>query len=697
MHFKKFRVEKFRSIMDSSWIDCDNVTNIVGVNEAGKSNLLLALWKFRPANGGDINLLKDLPRSLYSDMKDNCQSVAFIKTYFELDENDPLLTTLIELTNATAEELKSIYIERYYDQQYSYNFPNEKHIISLNSSDLKELILSNNNNIKAMTPSQITETKYKNTITTILDNILLELDSTPKIDIAFLTKLLEETKTDVKAITKSIIQPIFTQIIDELEKNLELLNKPSLKSDEVWKAIINSVPHFVYYSNYGNLDSEIYLPHVIENLKRTDISGAAAAKARTLKVLFDFIKLNPEKILELGLDSPLEPNGTLIQNPSEEQIKTYAAQKAERTVLLNSASSKLTTEFKNWWKQGNYIFDLRADGKFFKIWVSDEKRPDKVELESRSTGLQWFLSFYLIFLVETKENLQNSILLLDEAGLSLHPLAQKDLIVFFNSLATRNQIIYTTHSPFLVDTNNIDNVKIAYIDENGYTVASNNLRANTDPKHDTSVYAVHAALGLSVSDILLQGCTPVIVKGPSDQYYLNAIKTYLISIGRLSPKREIIFIPSGGVKGIKPISSIISSIDAELPFVIIDSDKSGKDFSHKLKCELYNGSFDKIIEMSDIIDKPAAEIEDLIPSEYLKTPINKLFKDIDDFDFWDEFDKSKELLPQVENFAKKNNICLPAGFKVKIAIFVKQRITKMPQYAESMADTWSRLFEKINV
>lgn len=72
--------------------------------------------------------------------------------------------------------------------------------------------------------------------------------------------------------------------------------------------------------------------------------------------------------------------------------------------------------------------------------------------------------------------------MLDEAGLSLHPLAQKDLLNFFKSLSETNQIIHTTHSPFLVDTDNIDNVKIAYVDDNGYTVLSNNLRANTDPK-----------------------------------------------------------------------------------------------------------------------------------------------------------------------------------------------------------------------
>ena len=66
--------------------------------------------------------------------------------------------------------------------------------------------------------------------------------------------------------------------------------------------ITDCLPSFVYYSTYGNLDSEIYLPRVIEDMKRTDLTGKAEARARTLRVLFDFVKLKPEEILELGKD-----------------------------------------------------------------------------------------------------------------------------------------------------------------------------------------------------------------------------------------------------------------------------------------------------------------------------------------------------------------------------------------------------------
>lgn len=62
----------------------------------------------------------------------------------------------------------------------------------------------------------------------------------------------------------------------------------------------------------------------------------------------------------------------------------------------------------------------------------------------------------LVFLVESRGDHEDAILLLDEPGLSLHPLAQRDLSAFFDGLTKTNQILYTTHSPFLVDPDRLD-------------------------------------------------------------------------------------------------------------------------------------------------------------------------------------------------------------------------------------------------
>ena len=146
--------------------------------------------------------------------------------------------------------------------------------------------------------------------------------------------------------------------------------------------------------------------------------------------------LQPEEILELGRDFK-DPQARV---PSEQEIANIATKKRDRTILLNSAATNLTKKFRDWWKQGDYTFEFQADGDHFRIWVSDSKRPEKVELEDRSSGLQWFLSFYLIFLVESSRDHRGAILLLDEPGLSLHPLAQRDLSAFFENLSQSNYL-----------------------------------------------------------------------------------------------------------------------------------------------------------------------------------------------------------------------------------------------------------------
>lgn len=686
MKLIRFRVTNFRSIKDSTWIDCSDVTNIIGINEAGKSNALLALWKFNPTDKAEINLLEDLPRNEYSSLKNSCQELPFIEVIFRLEDDDELLKKLIKITGRRKEELSEIHIKRFYSGEYSYEFPHEETITELPSKEFTTFIEEKINAISKISIESKVEKHYKATVESILNCYIDELQQIVMIDKNLLQEFISNTEnTGAKPSAKSEIQPIVNDVLKYFREQMELLSRPPIRCDEVWQQVFSLMPNFVYYSNYGNLDTEIYLPHVIDNLERNDITGVVAAKVRTLKVLFDFIGLNPKEILELGNDSA---------NLSQDEIEKFNKKKEERTVLLNSASSKLTKEFKQWWKQGNYVFDLRADGKFFKIWVSDEKRPEKVVLEARSTGLQWFLSFYLVFLTQTKTNLKNTIILLDEAGLSLHPLAQKDLLAFFKNLATTNQIIHTTHSPFLVDTNNIDSVKIAYIDNDGYTVISNDLRANSDPKRDTSVYAVHAALGLSVSDIMLNGCQPVIVEGASDQYYLNAIKTYLIASGLFKPSKDIVFMPAGGVKGVSAIASIVSA-KGELPYVIIDGDTSGTSFKDKLKKDLYKDEEHKLICSKDFVEGlEAVEIEDIIPFSCISKAIDRLFRNVDDFEFDEVYDSKKSLLSQIEEYARMNRVQLPKGYKVEIAKFAKQKIINMSE-KEKEVDIWIKIFEQI--
>lgn len=610
MILTRYKVQNFKSVKDSGWITCSDVTTLVGVNEAGKSNLLLALWKLNPVSGGKIDILHDAPVSRLTTIRKETETTPFITAEFEVSDVD--MSAIIDEYGAELTAIDSVEVTRYFDGHYSVSYPNG-------------------------TPQLI------------VDN--------------------EEDDSD-----------------SENDENDEETQEEILDLNKLTQVIVNQIPKFVYYSNYGNLSTRLYLPHVTTWLKGGNVDGIEKSEEqiRTMRVLFKFVNLQPEEIKELGSD-PKDIvakrhgyNTRTTYQPTAEDIKNAEKSKEERTILLQSAGSLLTKEFADWWKQGDYKFIFNADGDYFTIWVSDSKRPDEVRLDQRSTGLQWFISFFLTFLVESKYQHKNAILLLDEAGLTLHPKAQKDLSKFFNSLSQENQIIHTTHSPFIVDTNNIDRCKVVYVDADGYTVASANLRDSDDKLNEQSIYAVHAALGLSVSDILFQGCKPIIVEGPSDQIYLSAIKQVLIANKKFSPKEECIFVPSGGVKGIQGVVSLLGGKQGKLPIVIVDSDKSGRDAKTKLTSGLYKDCKDSILEVSSFRDVDNAEVEDLIPIEFLKKGIGKLFENIDEDEdqFEDVYDESKPIIPQIEEFAKSNGIELEHGYKVQLAKTAKIRILK---------------------
>ena len=616
MKIVKYKVSNFRSVKDSGWINCDDVTTLVGINEAGKSNLLLALWKLNPAFGGDIDIQHDMPVEDLAEMRDKIEEIEFISAQFELSEETK--KQIGEKVECDCKDLNIVTISRRYNGNRFFDL----------------------HNVKPLS-----------------------------------TKTVEVKHTDE-------------------EGNISYTTeKCQYDENDLLLEIENHMPKFVYYSNYGNLSSRVYLPNVIKWLNGENVPGIDINEdqVRTLRVLFKFVNLKPQEILELGKDIVNENNRSgNYRQPTEEEIQKIDNNKEKRSILLQSASTKLTNSFKEWWKQGEYKFRFEADGDYFRIWVSDSKRPAEVGLELRSTGLQWFLSFYLVFLVESQENHKNAILLLDEAGLTLHPLAQRDLAKFFTELSHTNQIINTTHSPFIVDTNNIDRCKVVYLDKAGYTVASDDLRQGADKINEKSIYAVHAALGLSVSDIILQGCLAVIVEGQSDQIYLTAIKQYLISQKKISPKEEIIFIPAGGVKGVSGIVSILTGKEGILPWVLVDSDKSGQDMANKLKQGLYKSEPGKIIEVGEDYSVNNAEIEDIIPYSALEKGVVRLFSQLEDEDF--EPNVKAPIINQIEQFAQMNNVLLPKGWKVELAKKAKKKI--IDNGLGEKEEFWIKVFSK---
>lgn len=692
MQLLKFRVTGFRSIVDSGWIEADSVSALIGTNESGKTNLLVPLWKLKPAKDGEINALADYPRKRYGEIRSMEKKPIFIQAYFELE--DALIREIAKIPNIETEDIHIALVSRDFDGEYHIEFPEANPLRSVPVSSITEIVSKASLGIEASETSK-NEAQVKDEMLNVLNSVLSHLSEVHEIaDKNVLSEVLGMLRSvNIENPPKrSTIVPLFGQLLDEIDDYLVAISRPSPStSKEAKDLVVKNLPSFVYYSNYGNLDSEIYLPHVIQNLARKDLGSREEAKVRTLKVLFEFVRLNAQEILELGHDFDIKQ-----RQPTDDEIKAIAQKKKERDVLLQSASVELTGKFRNWWKQGDYRFRFQADGDHFRIWVSDDRRPEEIELEGRSTGLQWFLSFYLVFLVESKEAHKGAILLLDEAGLSLHPLAQRDLSDFFKNLSKTNQIIYTTHSPFLVDHDNLDRVHVVYVNDQGATEVSKNLRAgDANPAQSRSIYAVHAALGLSVSDVILQGCKPIIVEGPADQMYLSAIKNHLISKGLITPKREIVFVPAGGVRGVSAVASILTSKDEALPYIVVDSDASGLDLKKKLINGIYKQIPNRIIEMQTICGIEQSEVEDLMPVEFLADIITRYIREPEEA-FSEIVVKGQPIVPQVEQYAEKYGIELSVGWKPDVARLAKMRLQRDNTVTDNSncVTMWKKLFDR---
>ncbi len=693
MQLKSFRVKQFRSVDDSGVIETDGVTALIGINESGKSNLLLPLWKLNPAKDGEVKPTADYPRKSYNDFRSMEKKPVFVEATFTTDTK--LAEELATLCQSTPEAFEEIHFKRMFSGSYNISFPKAPTTRAVKRDRVADVLSAAASEIGAITPLKVEEeaaAQIKATVAKASAGLSTKDE--------FLLKEIDALKAllpTVDGVAKtSSIGPRYAQLRSEIEGFRDELSV-SLPNEikEARQLALNNLPSFVYYTNYGNLDSEIYLPHVIANMERDDLGAKEQAKVRTLKVLFEFVGLKPEEILELGREFK-PPASAPATKPTAEQIEAIAEKKKERSILLQSAGTKLTAEFRSWWKQGEYRFRFEADGDHFRIWVSDDKRPEEVELEGRSTGLQWFLSFYLVFLVESQDTHAGAILLLDEPGTSLHPLAQKDLSAFFDGLSEDNQLIYTTHSPFLIDSDRLDRARKVYVAADGTTKATPDLReAEGDEKSQrASGYAVYAALGLTVAESLLLGCTVVVVEGTSDQMYLSAIKTIMIGLGKITPHRELVFPPAGGAKGVKVVASILTARDEVLPIALFDSDTTGKETAKQLTSSLYVDAKERVLEVATFTGLDGSEIEDLIPPDVLAQVVDRWQRG-PELGFADTFQHGKPAIPQIEAWAKSNGTKLSSpAWKVELAKRVKQALlakNARPLPAEYIV-MWEKLF-----
>ncbi len=722
MRLIRFRVTNFRSVADSGWLDVDEATALIGVNESGKTNLLLPLWKLNPARDGEIQPTSDFPKALFGQIRDAPGSHRFIEAEFDPGHD---AARLADLAGMPVEGVTPVRVARFYDGRHEIAFPSDRRETEAPVAAIRALLDEGVARIGAATPLK-SEAELHAQAQARLAELRKGLARTKTLDAAAVGALhdaVAELLPESPAKTSKLV-PALTRLAGQLAAERDRIGRPDPASVEALrKAVLEALPPFVYYSNYGNLDSEIYLPHVVENLAREDLGAKEAAKARTLRVLFGFVGLEPQEILELGRDFKdirAEAEAEVVRRegaqgffktlfrrgvskatggdaPGTEELARIAEAKRTRSILLQSAGTKLTDSFREWWKQGDYRFRFEADGNHFRIWVADDRRPQEIELENRSTGLQWFLSFFLVFVVESVGAHRRAVLLLDEPGQSLHPLAQRDLSAFFEGLAESNQLLYTAHSPFLVDADRLERARKVYVAGDGSTRVTGDLRETEGSDSQRgAAYAVHSALNLSVAEAMLWGCQPVVVGGTVDQLYLSAVKALLVAGRRISPAREIAFPPSGGVRIAKVVASMLSGQSEQLPAILLADDADGRAMAADLRAGLYAEAGRQVLDLAEITGMAGARAEDLFPPAFLADLLDRIERR-PETRMADVVAEGRPFVDQAEAWAAGQGIALPEGWRVELARRAKLRaLQRGPGAFEGdTVRTWKALFDSL--
>lgn len=580
MKLQSIRVQEFQSIQDSNEFEIGDITCLVGKNEAGKTAILQALYRLNPIieNEGNFDVTDDYPRAYVEDYQQDIENqkrkpAIVIRASFCLDSEEVI-------------EIESEFAKGVLDNlefTFSKNYENERFfILNINEARCVQSIID-----KAELPKRLSTSLLKATNIKVLRELIRSINSTDNSD--HLKRL-----NDV--LNKIGEKPLSQYIFDNF--------------------IYRHIPKFMYFDEYYQMKGH-------ENLE-------ALSK-----------RINENR--QFKSDYPLLGLLELARISFDEVLNSTRTQ--ELVNKLEGASNHLSRKILNYWSQNQHIelrFDVRParpqdpEGMTTgtNIWarVYDSKHKVSTLLGSRSRGFVWFFSFLAWFDKQQKVK-EPLILLLDEPGLFLHGKAQEDLLHYIEEeLKAKHQVIYTTHSPFMVDSQKFERVRIVQDkemdtteelpkDERGTKVLSDVLEATDD-----SLFPLQGALGYEIYQTLFVGPNNLVVEGVSDLIVLQTISNLFERRGKtsLSPKWTVT--PVGGTDKVPTFVAILRSQKGMKTATLIDIQTKDRQIIENLfKKKLLKRQ--NVNTYADFLGREEADLEDLFGDEFYLRLVNREYKD----------------------------------------------------------------------
>lgn len=633
MLLKTVRVQHFKHVLDSSEVVIQSdVTCLVGKNESGKTAFLEALRRLNPAQGNvDFNIGRHYPAWLEKTHRRqgvDLEQVTPIQAVFELQDSDRAAVSAVFGDGVITSD--EFILSRKYDNGliFTYQVDEGKAVANL----LAALDL----------PKSVAETtKSIVTFTALLA--------------ASQTLGANDDDEQIKASGEAITAKVGAALGKGLNFQAQM------------RAILYArVPKFFYYAEYSRLPGIVKIRELLEaDEDDLDVDKATARSLLNMAGADDDYLLDPEyETRKRELEN--------VANAITQDVLTYWTTNTDLRVLID-----ITQKTESRQNGHHAVLDEMH------VRMYDNRHMLSLPFDERSSGFQWFFSFLSAFSRYEYDDTP-VIILLDEPGLGLHARAQKDFLRFIDErLAKRCQVIYSTHSPFMVQPGLLERARV--VEDKGREIGSviSSDVLTTDP--DT-LFPLQGALGYDIAQHLLIAQDNLVVEGPSDLAYLTTISAHLKEIGRTGLDDRWAIIPVGGADTIPTFVALLG-IHLDVT-VLVDARKEGH---QRLSTLAQNGflSATRLVTVGELLNRKAADIEDLFTAADYLLLYNAAFgKTVAEADL-------KGTDPMVRKIARHEGVDRFDHNRPADKL-LREKSTFLPQLSAISLDNFEKLFVRLN-
>ena len=514
MKIKNIRIINYRSIQDSKEIDIEEkITVLAGKNESGKTAILEAIE--------DFDKKREIRKEANPIFDEEAIPQILITFSLSIDEVNNLLQSIGLQDNEQKPcdfTLIKTFPKTYELDEKSLEWVSKK--LNGQTIEIKKNIREKVNFISSSLKKEKT-----------IDLSSPELDFN---DIANIVKKLTDYKQQLDPLLPKIEEDskknTINQMITEAIKLAQELQTKLNSKNKFVDLFIKTTPNFIYFDSFENL-----LPFQIPLVESPQNKAV----------------LNFARIAKIDLDLLVKSDRSRQQNIN----------------YLSRKSTTITGEFLDFWDQDKVDLEVLLDGDNLVFGFKEEGKSEKFSMEQRSKGFQWFLSFYIQLQLFHESNEQNY-LLVDEPGLYLHAKAQRDILSVLENRSTKMPVIFSSHSPYLLDADKLNRVRLVFRGKKDGTKVESNIHKVSDKETLTPILT---AIGLEMTSGItnLDKLNNVVVEGPSDWYYFIAFKTILENM-------QINFIYGGGSGNMPKVGTILHGWGCKVLY-LYDNDQGKKD------------------------------------------------------------------------------------------------------------------------